>query len=101
MIPVAVESMNIASIWKLPVIYVCENNRYAESTPFEFTVAGASIANRAAGYDMPGVNVDGQNVLDMFEVGREAVARARAGKGCRRWIQSPARRCPLVSCSGH
>lgn len=75
------ESMNIASIWKLPTLFVCENNRYAESTPFEYAVAGGSIANRAAGYDMPGVLVDGQSALDMFEVGREAVARARAGEG--------------------
>ena len=75
------ESMNIASIWKLPVLFVCENNRYAESTPFEYAVAGGSIANRAPGYDMPGVQVDGQSALDMFEVGKEAVARARAGEG--------------------
>ena len=75
------ESMNIASIWKLPVLFVCENNRYAESTPFEYAVAGGSIANRAAGYDMPGVLVDGQSALDMFEVGKEAVACARAGEG--------------------
>lgn len=75
------EAMNIASIWKLPVLFVCENNRYAESTPFEYAVAGGSVANRAAGYDMPGVLVDGQSALDMFEVGREAVARARAGDG--------------------
>ena len=74
------EAMNIASIWKLPVLFVCENNRYAESTPFEYAVAGGSIANRAAGYDMPGVLVDGQSALDMFEVGKEAVARARAGR---------------------
>ena len=73
--------MNIASIWKLPILFVCENNRYAESTPFEYAVAGGSIANRAAGYDMPGVLVDGQSALDMFEVGKEAVARARAGDG--------------------
>ena len=75
------ESMNIASIWNLPVLFVCENNRYAESTPFEYAVAGGSVANRAAGYDMPGVLVDGQSALDMFEVGKEAVARARAGEG--------------------
>ena len=75
------ESMNIASIWKLPVLFVCENNRYAESTPFEYAVAGGSIANRAAGYGMPGVLVDGQSALEMFEVGKEAVARGRAGEG--------------------
>ena len=75
------ESMNLAGIWKLPVIYVCENNRYAESTPFEFVVAGQSVANRASGYDMPGVTVDGQSVLDMYEVSKEAVKRARSGDG--------------------
>ena len=75
------ESMNLASIWKLPVLFVCENNRYAEATPFEFTVAGASVANRAAGYDMPGVSVDGQDVIEIHEVASEAVARARNGDG--------------------
>jgi TPP-dependent pyruvate/acetoin dehydrogenase alpha subunit len=75
------EAMNLAGIWKLPVIFVCENNRYAESTPFEYAVAGGSVANRAAGYDMPGVTVDGQSVLDMFEVAGEAVKRARSGGG--------------------
>ncbi len=75
------ESMNLASIWDLPVLFVCENNRYAESTPFEFTVAGASVANRAAGYDMPGVSVDGQDVIEMHEVAAEAVGRARRGEG--------------------
>ena len=75
------ESLNLASIWKLPTIFVCENNRYAEATPFEFTVAGGSIANRAAGYDMPGVTVDGQSAIDVFEVAGEAVARARKGEG--------------------
>jgi len=75
------EAMNLASIWKLPVLFVCENNRYAESTPFEYSVAGGSIANRAAGYAMPGVVVDGQSALEMFEVAREAIARARASEG--------------------
>jgi pyruvate dehydrogenase E1 component alpha subunit len=75
------ESMNLASIWKLPVIFVCENNRYAEATPFEYVVAGGSVSNRAAGYDMPGVTVDGQSVLEMYEVSGEAIRRARAGEG--------------------
>ena len=75
------ESMNLASVWKLPALFVCENNRYAEATPFEFTVAGASVANRAAGYDMPGVSVDGQDAVEMHEVAGEAVARARRGEG--------------------
>ena len=75
------ESMNLASIWKLPVIFVCENNRYAESTPFEYSVAGGSVSSRADGYGMPGVTVDGQSVLDIYEVGKEAVSRARSGGG--------------------
>jgi len=75
------ESMNLASIWDLPVIFVCENNRYAESTPFEYSVAGGSVSNRAAGYAIPGVTVDGQSVLDVFEVAKEAIGRARAGEG--------------------
>jgi acetoin:2,6-dichlorophenolindophenol oxidoreductase subunit alpha len=75
------ESMNLASIWNLPVLFVCENNRYAESTPFEYSVAGQSVANRAAGYAMPGVTVDGQDVMEMYEVAGEAVARARRGEG--------------------
>lgn len=53
------EAMNLVFIWKLPTVFLCENNRYAESTPFEYSVAGGSIANRAVGYDMPGVLVDG------------------------------------------
>ncbi len=75
------EAMNLASIWDLPVLFVCENNRYAEATPFEYSVAGASVSNRAAGYNMPGVLADGQSALEMFEVGGEAVRRARSGEG--------------------
>ena len=75
------EAMNLAGIWKLPILFVCENNRYAQSTPFEYSVAGMSIANRAAGYGMPGVVADGQSALEMYEVGGEAIARARAGDG--------------------
>ena len=68
------EAMNIASIWDLPVVFVCENNRYAISTPAEYAIAGGSVANRANGYDMPGV-------MEMFEVGAAAVDRARQGLG--------------------
>ena len=75
------EAMNLASIWKLPIIYVCENNRYAESTPFEYAVAGGSVSDRASGYDMPGVVADGQSAIEMFEVAGEAIKRARAGDG--------------------
>ncbi len=75
------ESMNLASIWKLPVIFVCENNRYAEATPSEYAIAGGSVANRAAGYAMPGVTVDGQSVLDVYQASGEAIERARSGEG--------------------
>ena len=75
------ESANLASIWKLPVIFVCENNRYAESTPVEYSTSVENIADRAAGYSMPGVVMDGQDVFAAYEVGREAIIRARAGEG--------------------
>ena len=75
------ESMNLAGIWKLPIIFVCENNRYAQSTPVEYAVSGESVADRAAGYNMPGIAVDGMSVLDMYEVAGEAVRRARSGEG--------------------
>lgn len=75
------ESMNLAGIWNLPVIFVCENNRYAQSTPFEYSVSGESVADRAAGYGMPGITVDGQSVLDIYEVAGESINRARSGGG--------------------
>jgi acetoin:2,6-dichlorophenolindophenol oxidoreductase subunit alpha len=75
------ESLNIASIWKLPVIYFCENNGYAISTPAHQTVSVTDIAVRAAGYAMPGVVVDGQDVLAVHAATETAVARARAGEG--------------------
>ena len=75
------ESMNLASVWKLPIVFVCENNRYAQSTPMEYAVAGAAVAPRAAGYDMPGIVADGQSALEMYEVAGEAIRRARAGEG--------------------
>ena len=75
------ESMNLASIWKLPVLFICENNGYAQATPFEYSLAGGSVAKRAAGYDMPSVTTDGQSALDVFEAARGAIGRARTGKG--------------------
>jgi acetoin:2,6-dichlorophenolindophenol oxidoreductase subunit alpha len=75
------ESMNLAGIWKLPVIFVCENNRYAETTGFDYSVSGRDIAARARGFGMPSVAVDGQDLFAINEAMREAVARARRGDG--------------------
>jgi len=75
------EGMNLAGIWKLPVVFVCENNRYAETTSPDYSVSGRDIAARARGFGMPSVAVDGQDVLAMYETTREAVARARRGDG--------------------
>ncbi len=75
------ESLNLASVWKLPVIFACENNQYAESTPVEYAVAVADIADRAASYSMPGIVVDGMDVVAVYEAAGEAVARARSGEG--------------------
>lgn len=75
------ESLNLAGIWKLPVIYVAENNGYAESTPVTYHMSCRDIAERAAGYHMPGVTVDGLDVFAVYEAAGEAVARARRGAG--------------------
>jgi pyruvate dehydrogenase E1 component alpha subunit len=75
------ESLNLASIWKLPVIFVAENNGYAESTPVTYHMSCRDIAERAVSYDMPGVTVDGLNVLAVYEASGEAIARARRGEG--------------------
>lgn len=75
------EGLNFAAIWKLPVIFVCENNRYAISVRQEKQMAIENVADRAAGYGMPGVVVDGQDVLAVYKVMKEAVERARAGDG--------------------
>jgi len=75
------EAMNLASIWKLPVVFVAENNRYAEFTAQPHHQRCTSITERAAGYDMPGVTVDGNDVMAVHEAAAEAVASARQGKG--------------------
>ena len=75
------EAMNLSSVWKLPVIFVCENNQYALSTSYRDTTSVPQVAMRAAGYSMPGVTVDGNDAAEVYTVMREAVERARAGEG--------------------
>ena len=75
------ESLNMAALWKLPVIFVCQNNGYGEHTRYELATSAARISDRAAGYQMPGVTVDGNDPLAMYHVARQAVERARAGEG--------------------
>ncbi len=75
------EAMNLSSVWKLPIIFLCENNQYALSTPAHTVTAGV-IAERATGFAMPGIRVeDGQDVLKVYDAVRAAVDRARAGEG--------------------
>ncbi|MEM8851786.1 MAG: thiamine pyrophosphate-dependent dehydrogenase E1 component subunit alpha [Pseudomonadota bacterium] len=75
------EALNMAAIWKLPVVFVCENNRYGMSTSTERSTAVASIADRAAAYAMPGTSVDGNDFSAVAEAVDTAVARARDGDG--------------------
>ena len=75
------ESINIAARWKLPMLYVCENNLWASNTPAAATLALGDVAARAAGYGIPGEVVDGNDVLAIYEVATAAVNRARAGEG--------------------
>jgi pyruvate dehydrogenase E1 component alpha subunit len=75
------ESLNLAAIWKLPVIYVCENNGFAESTPSAYATSVPDVADRAPAYGIPGVVVDGGDVLEVYTAASVAVSRARAGDG--------------------
>ena len=75
------EGINMAAIWKLPVIFVCENNLYAMGTRQSRVMLIENIADRAASYGIPGVTVDGNDVLAVYEAAREAVERARRGEG--------------------
>ena len=75
------ESLNMASIWKLPVVFFCENNQYGMSTSIAQSTAVKSIADRASAYSMPGIAVDGNDFSAVAEVSDEAVARAREGLG--------------------
>ena len=75
------EALNMAAVWKLPVVFVCENNRYGMSTPAAYATAVRNIAERAVAYSMPGVTVDGNDFSAVAEAVHTAVGRARAGDG--------------------
>ncbi|HSR09796.1 MAG TPA: thiamine pyrophosphate-dependent dehydrogenase E1 component subunit alpha [Thermodesulfobacteriota bacterium] len=75
------EGMNLASVWKAPVIFICENNLYALFTPNVETTSVRDIADRAKGYAMPGVIVDGNDAVAVYEAASMAIQRARAGEG--------------------
>jgi 2-oxoisovalerate dehydrogenase E1 component len=75
------EGLNMAAIWKLPVLFVCENNQFATEIPLRYSGGNPEIAQRAAAYNIPGVAVDGNDVLAVSAVAAEAVRRARAGEG--------------------
>ncbi|MDL1901520.1 thiamine pyrophosphate-dependent dehydrogenase E1 component subunit alpha, partial [Anaerolineae bacterium CFX9] len=75
------ETLNLASVWKLPVVFICENNRYGEYTPQHLTTPVEDLSIRAISYNMPGVTVDGQDSEVVFAEFSAAAARARAGEG--------------------
>ena len=75
------EGINIAAIWKLPAIFICENNQYGEYSPIATTTPIANIADRAVGYGIPGVVVDGQDTDEVYSAVETAAKRARAGDG--------------------
>ena len=75
------EGLNLAGVWKLPAIFVAENNGWAESTSSDYSVAGADIAGRARAYGMRGEVVDGLDLFDVYEKAGKAIAAARAGEG--------------------
>lgn len=75
------ESLNLAAVWKLPTIFLCQNNRYGEHTSYAKATGAAKISDRAIAYGMPGIHVDGNDPIAMYAAAREAVERARAGEG--------------------
>jgi acetoin:2,6-dichlorophenolindophenol oxidoreductase subunit alpha len=75
------EALNLASLWKLPVVFVCQNNGYAEHTKFELGTSSRTIADRAVAYGMTGVEVDGNDAVAMWSAAKLAIDRARAGDG--------------------
>ncbi len=75
------EGINMAAIWGLPVVYVCENNQYATEVPFDYATRNTDVAERARSYGIPGVTVDGNDVLAVTEAAAAAIERARSGGG--------------------
>jgi TPP-dependent pyruvate/acetoin dehydrogenase alpha subunit len=75
------EALNLGAVWSLPVVYVCQNNQYAESTPQTAHQRIQDVATRAQAYGIPGVVVDGNDVVAVHEVAQEAIGNARAGRG--------------------
>lgn len=75
------ESLNLASIWKLPIVFVCENNGYGISMSQKHHMAIKDVADRAVAYGIPGISVDGNDVLAVYEAAGEAIKRARSGLG--------------------
>src|SRR4051794_18227077 len=75
------EGLNLAGIWKLPVLFVCENNQYATEVPFQYAAGNPDVAGRAVFYGMPGLALDGNDVQAVHAAAAEAVRRARAGEG--------------------
>ena len=75
------EGLNLAAIWDLPAVFVCENNMYATEVPFSYAARNPNVADRAAGYGIPGVIVDGNDVLAVYDAAGAAIRRARSGGG--------------------
>ncbi|WP_448126182.1 thiamine pyrophosphate-dependent dehydrogenase E1 component subunit alpha [Pseudomonas veronii] len=75
------ESLNLASVWKLPVVFVCQNNGYGEHTKYAYSTSVVNISMRAASYSMPGITVDGNDPVAMYNCAKEAIERARNGGG--------------------
>ena len=75
------EGLNMASIWKLPVLFICENNQFATEVPFAYASGNPSVGSRGAAYGIPGFELDGNDALEIHRVAGQAVARARAGEG--------------------
>jgi 2-oxoisovalerate dehydrogenase E1 component len=75
------EGLNMAAIWDLPVLFVCENNMYATEIAFAYATKNQDVAARASTYGMAAVGIDGNDVLAVYQAAEEAVARARAGNG--------------------